>query len=144
MNVSCTHKDTCLGCYLTDHHNRDGELLLGIYPHSQTDEEAAQELWEELNSCDWDLPEDLTDEAIKMAFSEAVEGVDFRYIDGRTGNRTEADPGEENDGEAAQVWFVLTWHPCTPTSIQCNDATCPVHGDTTRDDGDDPFLPDDG
>ena len=30
MVVDVSHIDTCLACYLTDHHNRDGELLIGV------------------------------------------------------------------------------------------------------------------
>lgn len=111
VEVSCNYEDTCLGCYLTDHHNRQGELLLGIYPHSQTESEAASELLEELNSSDWDLPEALTDDLLKAAFSEAVKGVDFRYID-KDGQRVEELTDAEEDhliGESSQVWFVLTW-----------------------------------
>lgn len=28
---NCDHIDTCLGSFLNDHHNRDGELLLGVF-----------------------------------------------------------------------------------------------------------------
>ena len=30
------HIDTCLSCYLNDHHHRDGELLLGAFVAGNT------------------------------------------------------------------------------------------------------------
>jgi hypothetical protein len=53
------HIDTCLGSYLQDHHNRDGELLLGTYvTGSNTVGEVLDGLEDEFRNVGWQLGED--------------------------------------------------------------------------------------
>ena len=111
MQVSCTHVETCLGCYLTDHHNREGELLLGIVPRSQTEDEAVEELLEEALSSYGEVPAIVTEDMLKAAFEEALEDVDLRWIDSN-GERQDKPPSEDEEEfslELPKAWFVLTW-----------------------------------
>lgn len=110
-NVAATHIDTCLSCYLTDHHNRDGEALVGIIPRGQSVDEAASELADETESVGDDrVPADLTRDEIVLTFKRALRGVDLRHI-GHDGRRTNVEPMDidTDDSDRAQVWFLLTW-----------------------------------
>lgn len=100
--VSCRHKDTCLGDYLQDHHNRDGEMLLGA-SLGGTPEATVDDLWYEVA----EIPDDLTEEQVRTALKEAVAGVDLRYIDEHGNPQDEID--EDRDSEEPQAWFVLSW-----------------------------------
>jgi hypothetical protein len=112
--VWADYVDTCLPCYLTDHHNREGEMLLGVCPSGQTSEQAVEELMEEINGAMYDsVPEEVGDEEIHVALTAAVEGVDFRTISSN-GDRLEDGEDEDEDpaedfGEESQAWFVLSW-----------------------------------
>ena len=128
--VWCDYKDTCFSDYLQDHHNRDGECLLGISTEFYNKkfandevvqrgesfdaivyakDEAAHALMLEINIGDFGIPSEITDEQLCKAFNQAVEGVDFRYID-ENGNRvSEENMPEERYSEEPMIWFVLYW-----------------------------------
>lgn len=96
--VTAEHVDTCLPCYLQDHHNREGELLLCCTPSGQSAEEAAEDLY--LSESTWDgFPEEdeVSQSQIEEALISSLEGVDLRWLD-LEGNRCEEDP--EPDGHA--------------------------------------------
>lgn len=100
MLVECCYVDTCFSCYLTDHHNRPGELLLGIVPHGQTESEAVTELYEEMNAADYGFPWGrVSPQQLRDALAEGVAGIDFT---------SEHEPGEEIE-EMPYSWFVLRW-----------------------------------
>src|SRR5262245_43842889 len=104
IEVTAQHEDTCDGQFLTDHHNRDGELFLGIGLYGQSADDAAYELLEELFSADWgreDL-ESIPDDQFLAAFREAAEDVDFRPFDD-DGNPVDP-PGEAADDETRAAW----------------------------------------
>jgi hypothetical protein len=129
-NVSAQHIDTCLSDYIQDHHNRDGELLVGIYPHGQSRDDAALEAMTEARAIGDDrLPEDIYSHvnALTRVFHRALRRVDLRYISAN-GTRVPVGPDSNscidcdletvpgygrcdtcNDGEHAQVWLLLTW-----------------------------------
>jgi len=105
--VTCFHKDTCLGCYLQNHHNGDKELLIGITPAGQSLEAAVEELMSEVSESD-KVPETISNEDLRTALTEACEDVDFRWIDDE-GERCEEQPETNEHGDSSQVWFVLEW-----------------------------------
>lgn len=105
--IECHYKDTCLSDYLTDHHNGNNELLIGISPHGQSKDEASRELLREADLFD-KIPAEIGNAELKAAFLSALAGVDLRWIDAE-GNRHREEPQEDNEEEGAYVWFVLTW-----------------------------------
>ncbi len=107
MEVTCYHKDTCLSCYLQNHHNGDNELLIGIPPSGQSLAEAVEDLMSEVSESD-KVPETVTDDAIRAALTEACEDVDFRWIDSE-GERCDEQPEDEPLGDEPYVYFVLRW-----------------------------------
>lgn len=109
LEVFCYHEGTCLPDYLQNHHNGDRELLIGITPCGQSENLAIQNILREIDQSD-KIPEGLTTEEIACVVSEAVKGVDFRYIDSN-GNRASPLAWVNDDGEnESMVWFVLYWH----------------------------------
>lgn len=81
MTINIRHVDTCLPCYLLDHHNRPGELLVGVTCRAQSVEEVANEIVDEINLvCAGGLPDgfpDLSDDEIREIGKAAAEGVDM-------------------------------------------------------------------
>lgn len=76
-----------MSCYLQDHHNREGECLIGITPHGQTDAEAVEELQEELLQHDYPTEEQVSTTDRVAALTEAVKGVGLP-LDRRTYGRS--------------------------------------------------------
>ena len=101
--------DICLPDFLSDHHNRDGELLLGICLAGQSPDEAAQMLLDELN---WGrYPQGVDDKAFLALAKDASQGVDFCPCDGN-GNPVSKDSEAFQaamEGNEAQAWFLLEW-----------------------------------
>ena len=109
MNLA--HIDTCLGCYLTDHHNRPGELLLGCYVTGRTTyADIKSYLMSEVSGFidreDWTREHyGQAREAIGAAFSP-VRDLHAAFDDSLD------IPGDEQDddgSEPVQAWFLLTW-----------------------------------
>lgn len=114
MMIEVKYIETCLSEYLTDHHNRPGELLLGLPAVGLDEEEAVETLWDDLCSRDdgsLHLPK-VTEDQLKKTFAEAVKGVDFRPFD-ENGLRLTGpeDPDWDLACEEYQpcAWFLLTW-----------------------------------
>ena len=100
MALTIEHTDTCLACYLTDHHNRPGELLLGIPCNGQDETYAAEELIDELNAADWGLPESFDYRAFDAEARAAGVGVDL----------TSDDPADSDDGgDMCMAWFLVRY-----------------------------------
>jgi len=111
MALTISYIDTCRPDYLQDHHNRDGELLLGVCLAGQNPEEAAHDLLAMLNSADWGVyPEDIDDKAFLAIAKDAMD-VDFRPHD-ETGNPVDKDDEgffEACEESESQAWFLLKW-----------------------------------
>lgn len=105
-----SHIDTCLSCYLNDHHHRDGELLLGVFvgPDS-TVGEVLDELADEYRQIGWEMGESRLGfdyEAGKAAIAALkVENSDRleRIFD----SSLERVPEGEDD--MCQAWFLIHW-----------------------------------
>jgi len=101
--LSADYVDTCMPCYLQDHHSREGEMLLQCLPHGQSIPEAVEDLFESEST--WDrFPggEEISQEAIEEALTSALEGVDLQYLD-LEGNRCESDPEPEGHAETCSM-----------------------------------------
>ena len=122
MAMTCTHIDTCLSSFLTDHHNREGELLLGVFANgNSTFGDIRRDLLEELRDATAAIdPADMPGFDIEEAKAAALElfadkhpneldrslfdeGLDF------------PDDEEMEMGETAQAWFLFRWDYPTPS-----------------------------
>ena len=76
MNADLGCIDVCLPCYLTDHYNRPGELLLGVPVDGHTrNGQIKDALRNEFNSlADFGTPEDLEFEAALAACFAKCDG----------------------------------------------------------------------
>lgn len=118
-NLSISHIDTCLPCFLTDHHNRDGECLFGVYVDGSTSRlDLMNELIDEVRQTGDRLPESISDDAVKACikslFAEAYGTTEEAFalpFDPSLDivnheNLADADAGGD---EVPQAWFLLTW-----------------------------------
>lgn len=105
--MDATHIDTCLSCYLQDHHNRPGELLLGVVVDGTTTfREIKDELLSELNGLMIDSESFDYDEARK-AIGEAF--LPIANLDDKFDASLDV-PGEDEDfADPCQAWFLLEW-----------------------------------
>jgi hypothetical protein len=110
--IVCAHIDTCHAGYLNDHHNRDNELLLGVFVdgHS-TIADVKEALLEEFRAIAFEIGEnkpgydhDKALAAIHTAFSD-INPVELH----RTAFDDSLDVTDEEDAEYCQAWFVLSW-----------------------------------
>ena len=108
------HIDTCLSCSLRDHHNRDGELLLGVPVAGEyLIEDVLDALEDEFHQIAWQLGEDRKgydhDEAQKALQRLRDENEDRlgRVFD--LSLETTEQLEEAGCEEWAQAWFLLTW-----------------------------------
>lgn len=104
MRIEVTYIDTCYPDFLTDHHNREGELLVGIILGSETP--IADQLVDELSSGDYGVPDEISDDDIKRACRGIH--VDLRPVD-RNGDRCPFDSEELHGEEQPSAWFLLKW-----------------------------------
>lgn len=108
MVVDVSHIDTCLACYLTDHHNRDGEVLIGVQVDgAMTNAEVLESVIEEFGRTDWpDDAENVTDDdveaAVKAVFQNAKPNAPFD-------SSLEVNESDEDWSEPVQAWFLLTY-----------------------------------
>lgn len=110
-----SHIDTCLGSFLSDHHNRDGELLLGVYVDGETTVATVlDELADEFGRIGWDMGEsrkgfdyDKAKQAIADFRQSALESVDPDAVFDSSLDI----PNEEHDHEeSCQAWFLVHWN----------------------------------
>lgn len=107
-----THIDTCLSSYLNDHHNRDGELLLGVFVDG--------------NATVGDVLDAVRDEYRQIAYDMGENRLGFDYDEGlKAIEAMIADNGDNRDklfdasldvmgpyddcGESCQAWFLVHW-----------------------------------
>lgn len=112
--VAFVHVDTCLSCYVQDHHNRDGECLFGVYVDgNSTVADVRAGLADEVRSTGDRVDESVTDETIAAAIAALFDGADPDAIFDASLEVPELDedgePVEDDTGESCQAWFVLTW-----------------------------------
>lgn len=108
------HIDTCLSCFLHDHHHRDGELLLGVFVDGNaTVGDILDGLADEFRSVAYDLASerlgydhDAARKALEALREENADRLD-RPFDSSLEVPTEDD--ENDDGDYVQAWFLLTW-----------------------------------
>jgi hypothetical protein len=107
------HIDTCLPGYLRDHHNRDGELLLGVYVDgNSTVKDVLSDLVNEFRDIAYDMGESRAgydhDKAKAALMRLTDENADraAKLFD----SSLEIPDGHPDDiGESCQAWFLLTW-----------------------------------
>lgn len=116
----CTHVDTCLGTYLNDHHNRDNELLLGVFVDgNSTYGDIKLALVEEFNQIGYELGEnkpgydhDKARAAIDEAFSHIPRSeMSHIHFDETLDIMSEADLAAADGDDYCQAWFVISWDP---------------------------------
>lgn len=107
-----THIDTCLGSFLSDHHNRDGELLIGVnVDGSATVGEVLDGLADEFRSYGFELGESRKGfdyEKAKAAIDAVRRENATEYsqlFDASLDARSEDDDHEES----CQAWFLIHW-----------------------------------
>lgn len=108
------HIDTCLSCFLHDHHNRDGELLLGVYVDGESIiKDVLDDLRNELQCFGYDLGSGRAGydhEEAKAALDRFFDDISVP-LDSLFDPSLEIPDGhpDDIDGEACQAWFLLTW-----------------------------------
>lgn len=119
--VTVRHVDTCLSCYLQDHHNREGECLIGIHvDRSSRVHTVKRDLLDAMNNVDSTFPEDMTDAEIKAAVVEAFQGAHPL----KTWDNSLEPRSEDDAGEMVQAWFLFQWeHVETFLPEEDDDAT---------------------
>jgi hypothetical protein len=104
MPVSVTLIDVCLGCYLTDHHNRKGELLLGVdVNNATTTGEIKSELLSAINAADYGLPSWFDYDEFRAGVNEFYES-DSEIFD------SSLDPPDDSIyDESCSAWFLVEY-----------------------------------
>jgi hypothetical protein len=110
---SISHIDTCLSCYLQDHHHRDGELLLGVYVDGNTTiGDILRDLESEFNQMFLEDGErggfngDKASAAIAKLKEDNKDRLDTIF-DSKLETPSEDD---EDMGESCQAWFLIHWN----------------------------------
>lgn len=102
MQFDINFEAHCDVCYLQDHHVREGELLLGVYP-TPTNDELAEELYREAEDFHLSWP---IDQITKEEFVQMVKNASI-YNDDQLRGIVEED--EALGYEPIPIWFLLTW-----------------------------------
>ena len=110
MTMTCTHIDTCLSSFLNDHHNRDGELLLGVFVDgSATHADVLAGLLDELQQATASIdPDDVPGfdyDSAKAAAKSLFVDTDLATLFDSSLETVEAD----DMAEMVQAWFLFTW-----------------------------------
>lgn len=123
--IDISHIDTCLSCYLQDHHNRAGELLLGVPVDGTTTMgdvlQGIRDEYNQSNGIEDQSGEFIVgqDEAFEVAHIELHQGVnmDEAFDDGLESPPNEDEESEDYDAQAVSdwenaetcyAWFVIT------------------------------------
>lgn len=109
------HIDTCVSDYLRDHHNRDGELLLGVYVDGEsTVNMVLDDLISEFHQIAYQIGEnrrgydhDAAKDALDRLYTENLDVMD-KPFDASLEILTDEEK-EDFAGEMCQAWFLLTW-----------------------------------
>lgn len=109
MPFTAQHIDTCLSGYLNDHHNRDGELLLGAYVDGNTTyQEVLDELLSELNARDMTFDGSFNYDSAEAAIRDQFSTVPdmSKVFDASLDVLSEE---EAEMADPCQAWFLITW-----------------------------------
>jgi len=103
--ITISHVDTCLPCYVQDHCNGPTELLVGVYVDGNTlVQTVVESLSQELNGAD-KIPAGITEAQINAAILEELPA-------GTMGDAFDSslEAADDDDGEGPQAWFHVTWN----------------------------------
>jgi hypothetical protein len=104
--ITVSHVDTCLGCYLTDHHSRPGQLLVGVECNGQSAADALEELAGQVSDL---APEEFWSltagqhEPWRQAASEAIAGL----LDASGAFPDDNQPTAGEDADPCRAWFLV-------------------------------------
>ncbi len=101
--LTVSHVDTCFPDYLTDHHNRDGEALLGVYVDGASTMRQVREDLEEEAMAYLDCPEEISDDAIRAAIA-----AEFANVDAAAPFDSSLETAGDGE-ETPQAWFLFEW-----------------------------------
>lgn len=110
-NLNVSFVDVCLPCFLTDHHNREGECLIGVVVSGTTSVKSVKDVlfWEAWRAESIPaLSEDPEEE--KTILRNAINASLANREDSEAFDSTL--PIEDDDcdmEELVQAWFVFTW-----------------------------------
>lgn len=107
MSITARYVDTCLSDYLQSSYSGPGQFLC-LTPTGLSLDEAVDSLYDSVACTDAGIPEHISDEQIRAAFRDALQGVDLRWID-ENGNRCDETPEEGHDGDEPYIYVVLEW-----------------------------------
>jgi hypothetical protein len=109
--IALAHVDTCLGSFLNDHHNRDGECLFGVVVDgNSTNLDVLEGLRSEYISTGDRVLASVEDSAVFDAIDEWFAGRDLKALFDSRLEVIDEDEAETMGGdEMCQAWFVLTW-----------------------------------
>lgn len=123
MTMTCTHIDTCLSSFLHDHHNREGELLLGVFVDGRfTYGDVKAGLLSELYAAGASIdPVAMPGFDHEAAYAAALAlfadlhpmELDRSLFDESLDIIEEMEEGDAE--EMAQAWFLFRWDYPTPT-----------------------------
>lgn len=105
VEFEVSHIDTCFVDYLTDHHNREGELMIGIETMGQSLEEIVDHAFYDLTER---LPDDLpfADSDLQEAIRRVARQIDFRPHNQNGLQTSDVETAAESQ---PSVWLLLTW-----------------------------------
>lgn len=102
---SISHVGTCLSCYVQDHHNRDGEWLIGVtVDNTTTYAQMRDDLDMELSTGGMVDTPDWTAEEIKAALDDLFANANPEaFFD------DSLEAATDDMIEPCQAWFLVTW-----------------------------------
>lgn len=105
MTYSLQLIDICLPCYLQDHHNREGELLLGVPVDGRARvNQVRRAVHDELQAADYGLPESFSYDNARAAINRC-----FDKSDGRRTFDPSLDKTYSEDSESCYAYFLLRY-----------------------------------
>ena len=136
-SMTCAHVDTCLSSFLLDHHNREGELLLGVfidgsYTYGDVLNGLLTELHDSTASIDpADLPGFDYDSAKAAAKSLFVDVHPMRMDRGLFDSSLDIVEADDM-AEMVQAWFLFRWEENCPDdgNLLADDGVCGYCGNT--------------
>lgn len=125
FTLSIRHIDTCTSQYLNDHHQRDGEVLLGVAVDGATTARTVllslPDAWQEAGTR---LPEAehasvdalFTTEQQEMLAAAEQSGQADRLVAPEAAIDDESDPAFNAYTEPVQAWYLVTFAPLDATT----------------------------
>ena len=110
--MTCSHVDTCLSSFVLDHHNREGELLLGVFVDgSYTEGDLLAALLDELRDASANIDSDYLPGFDYDSAKAAAKSL-FADRDLSESFDSSLEIVEPDDmGEMVQAWFLFQWEP---------------------------------